>query len=302
MSRQLTSEQLATAVAEVLARLGVGVVGEGGGVVGESGGAAQGSRVREVSGGVEPVDAVSKHAGGVCGGLPVVVGSVTSSVAGSDSSGSWADEVEDDNVRREVGLVMPADAPVVRGDVRSVVFGGTVDKSDAPVLPRDSFFKTYVKTAQVDALRHVLQDALGVKFPRAAGEELALCVWSTATVPVAFHKGPDRLRSLAAVGDGALTFAVVGRLYQLGAQVRSMQQVRGTWLSDASMQRALVEKKVDGRVLSSYFSFPANTDPRYSKIGADAVEAVAGVLSRYFHVSYVLKYVDWLQLVEWPKV
>lgn len=154
------------------------------------------------------------------------------------------------------------------------------------------FFQRCVRTPRVEALASLLREITGVKMPRSSYEELALASFTTATVPSDFVDGAKRIRGLAAIGDAALSLAVVATLYRNGETVQNVQYVRSGVLSNAVMSKACCASG-----LSAHIIYPNGVHPSSSKLSADALEAVAGVLSLWMSPVAVHKYAVWLQMI-----
>jgi len=229
------------------------------------------------------------------------------SVEGKESVGSdgvpsfsWSDDVSDACEQR-VSDVADSVKSVVAGvknscPVGAGKFGGVVDVVGRYVSGQAEdlgFFKQYVRVSRVKSLCELLQRQLGVKIPKAAMEELALATYSAGTVPTAFVNGQARLKSLAQVGDAAMASLLIDDCYVRGQVIVSTQAVKTSVLTNAFMARSFVASG-----LSGYVVIPAGVDPIFSKTGADAVEAVAGVINLWRGRDALRAYMVWMQLLQ----
>jgi len=158
----------------------------------------------------------------------------------------------------------------------SSAFGGAVLEPRVPALSgQGDFFKSYVKTDSVRAFKKFLEGFVGFVIPKAALGEVALSMYTAATVPSAFTDGRARLKGLAAVGDGALALTYVNAQFGKGTPVASMQEAMNREMPSIKLAQA-----ARGSGLLDHVVFGAGVDP-YSRTGGEAVEAIAGVLFRW---------------------
>jgi len=153
------------------------------------------------------------------------------------------------------------------------------------------FYRDYVRVPRVKEVRDLLKKEANVVLPSGALVELALATCARACVPDAFERGQDRLRSLQVVGDAALAMALVESCYAAGLSVSSVQALKSEKLSNALMSKVCVASGL-GRLLV----VPSGINIGMSKVGADALEAVAGVVYLYGGVGAVKKYGAWMRL------
>lgn len=248
-------------------------------------------------------------------GQPAVAGRVgaVAPVAGESDSDvsdesfvSWSDEVNSVEGRKVVGssgsvLTRDFSTSAVaegRGEVRrdETKFGGAVDAvgySGDIQASEEGFYRSYVRVDKVRQLERLLCQITGVKIPKRAREELALVTYTAGTVPVAFKNGQVRLKALAAVGDAAMTSVLVDDYYVRGADVASVQALRSGVLSNTFMAQSFVRSG-----LFRHVTAPAGVDVGKAKTGADAVEAIAGVLHMWRDSQAVRKYMVWLQMLQ----
>lgn len=219
------------------------------------------------------------------------------SAATSSSEFSWADEVEQAASESSVEL---AGAPRISAGIRKLRFGGgdeeVADEKDDDRKNGVAFaavgknvnevngMKRYVKTENARAIARLLK-TVGVVLPKRGQFDLALVTYSAATMPSFFVGGKAKYKSLAVIGDAALTLVAVSDAAENGMQVDSAQYFRSTVLSDANMRRAFAKSSY-----VSYISFGTAIDPSTSKTGATALEAIAGVVYKYCGVDAVRRY------------
>lgn len=241
-----------------------------------------------------------------CVGAVVPAVGESDSVVSDESFVSWSDEVnsaEEGKVAESSGSVRTRgfDTSAVaggRGEGRrdDVRFGGAVDAVGYSVdiqASEEGFYRSYVRVDRVRQLERLLLQITGVKIPKKAREELALVTYTAGTVPVAFKNGQMRLKALAAVGDAAMTSVLVDDYYVRGADVASVQALRSGVLSNTFMAQSFVKSG-----LFRHVSAPAGVDVGRAKTGADAVEAIAGVLHMWRDSQAVRKYMTWLQMLQ----
>lgn len=267
--------------------------------------ADEGSARPSVGDDVRGVAVVSHGTQIVSGGVGAMV-----SFASSETSSSWADEVEAASQASSVELRgAPPLKSEVRGklrfeavedvdEVRSNVLGdrvvseARVGVSAERVVKVDdlSGTKRYVRTEAYRGMMKALKVA-GVEVPKKARYDLALVTFSAAVMPEFFRDGKARLRSYAAVGDAAMTLVAMEDAMLNGMVVESAQNFRSTVLSDASMKSAFVRS-----AYRDFVSFGSGVDPATSKAGSTALEAIAGVVSMYVGVDAVRKYMKQVDL------
>lgn len=190
----------------------------------------------------------------------VVEESVVASDSGSDSAGSGG---------------LPGEvSEVVRKTVRfggfSDEFGGTVRRS------RGGFFSEVVRREQALSLKKLVERLGGAKLPKVAMVDLAMCTFAAGCMPDAFVDGKARLRSLASVGDAAITMHLVVHVLASGKNVESAQAVRSRVTSNKNMIAVMQRYGFLGLV-----SYPSGVDPGTTVATATAFEAVVGVLALY---------------------
>lgn len=194
-------------------------------------------------------------------------------------SETWSDVVGSDSE-----LQMPGDRPSVGSAVRQVKFGGVADVDEAEISqPGQKFYAQFVRVPRVFELVKALQNACGAKLPRKATEEIALASYTIPTIPNSFLNGARRLRGLMAVGDAAMTFALMNIMYSRAQDVSSAQFVRGDVLTNAMMSRAFVDAGWD-----RYVSSVGGVNLATAKVGADCLEALMGVVSRWRGIDAVV--------------
>lgn len=207
----------------------------------------------------------------------------------SGEAESWADAVEDsldeervasgasesDGSLEFVGGMVP-----VRDDVRNKVkFGGMSDSfpsSEVKISATSGYYKTVVRNSRAVELRAFVQGIVGVKLPKVAHEDLAVCTYAAGCMPDAVVNGKARLRSLAAVGDAAITLHLVTNSWAKGRAVESAQRERTSRTSNMAMV-TLMNKTA----MVKFIAFPSGVDPRSSVASATAFEAIVGVLVLY---------------------
>lgn len=180
--------------------------------------------------------------------------------------------------------------------VKRVKFGGVADchPGVGPVVePEVRFMATYVRTQSVREFKCYLERLSGCRFPKAHLQDLALCRYALATVPGAFAGGKRRLRQFMAVGDAALTLHVVTRAVRRGLDVESAQSARAKFTSNARLQQACVTSG-----LAKFLVAPGGVELGETKTGADAVEAVVGLLAMYRGADACVQYMTALGLLQ----
>jgi len=215
------------------------------------------------------------------------------------SVGSWADAVEEEEemkVKGKEGVVddasssasveMPAGRPSSSLGAR-VVFGGLSDGYEGVAVTKTpsqepGYFRTVVRNANAVALRAKLESVIGHKIPKVAHESLALCTYTAGVMPISVVKGKDRVRTLAAVGDAALTMAVVVKEWSMGNTVESCQSARtrltnNRYLCDIMKQHGYID----------FITYAPGVDPLTTTGTATAFEAILGVLVLYRDQSCV---------------
>lgn len=224
------------------------------------------------------------------------------------SVGSWADAVEEEEALKlkagesvtddvaSVGSVeMPSRKPVSPLGTR-LVFGGLSDGFDeatsAKMESEPGYFRTVVRNPNALALRKKLETITGYKIPKVAHESVALCTFTAGVMPTSVLNGRDRVRTLAAVGDAALTMAIVVKQWSLGNTVESCQAMR----TRVTNNRHLCEvMKRFGFI--DHIAYAPGVDP-YSTVGtATAFEAILGVLVLYRDQNCVNAFLRHVQMI-----
>jgi len=279
----------------------------------KSGGSGGGSETKPVVGVAQPATK-EKVLGGAGGDSSVkkmanvqpdgaVVGTMEEP---KDAVGSWAEEVqavedarhsEDGDERGSAGSRESSESWAgVAGNQAKLpmgAYGGAVmHASEGQVGVGGDFFKQHVNTPRVLAFKDWLEKLVGVKVPKAARGELALASYSLGTVPAAFTNGQERLRTLAALGDAAMSLALVSEMYRKKKPVSSVQNARSALLSNTSMVSVCTSSGLIQHVV-----FPSGVAPN-SKTSGEAVEAVAGVLYLWRPFGAVVAYVRALGLLK----
>lgn len=235
--------------------------------------------------------------GSPVGTVEVVVGESSGFEDGAGTEKSWADEVseESEGVVVENGPVQMPRGALASSAARAVRFGGISDVVGTVVVGPTvkGFYSSYVRSPNVLAYKAWLLKECDVKLPKQGLEELALVTYTPATVPDAFDRGPARIRSLASVGDAVLSFLLVARLHAAGQTVASLQAAKSSMLTNSVMSRSFV-----GAGLARFVAVPAGVSVVSSKVGADALEALFGVLANWRDMSAVVKVVNRLGLFE----
>lgn len=212
-----------------------------------------------VFGDFEPVEVRGEVDSGVSSDGLSSVGCV--SARGSERS--WSDELDE-----EKPLGYPGQPLVGPGETRSVETSRPVGGS--------KFFKDHVRTDRVRAFLKFLRNRFSVVVPVEAMQELALVSYTTGTVPDAFVNGRRRITAWAAVGDAAMALVVVDSLARAGQDVAAVQAVKSSLLSNAKLSAVCVSVG-----LAKHVSFAPGVNAATAKSGADAFEALCGVLFRY---------------------
>jgi len=245
--------------------------------------------VGEVVGVEEVVVEPAKVEGVVAGAVP---GGSEGSVSDVELS-SWSDDVESESAGRADGVGGLAgvsgggkekkedpegNVPVMSyRDALGTSFGGAdLGMAVVAVGSGDRFFAEFVNTPAVRVFAGFLHKMVGQVIPKKARGELALVMYTAATVPASFVNGRARLRGLAMLGDAAMAVAMVNAMYNRGTSVAGTQELKSHTLSASSLAAA-GEKSG----LSNHFVFGAGVSKSGSRTAAEAVEAVAGLLYRW---------------------
>lgn len=149
------------------------------------------------------------------------------------------------------------------------------------------YFAVTVKRDQTTRLALKVKGLTGSVVPRAALGELGICTYTAGTMPVAVVDGAAKLRSLAAVGDAAITMHLVMRAYRSGATVGSAQAFRSQVTSNVNFRKIMVTHG-----LIDLISYPSGVDPEVTSATATAFEAIVGVLVLYRPAVTVSKFLD----------
>lgn len=210
------------------------------------------------------------------------------SVASEDSFGVIP---QSDDVTSEAGssaLSVESSSSVsggVPGEVSEVVretvkFGGIVDAygdggrpGGTPVL---GFCALTSRRHQTKLLADCVSKLMGVKIPKGAMIELGVCTYTAGTMPDIVRDGVAKLRSLAAIGDAAVTLHVTAAAYAKGLDVRSAQSIRSAKTSNSNMCEIM--KKTG---MYEFVTYAPGVDPFTSTTSATAFEAIVGVLVMY---------------------
>jgi len=209
---------------------------------------------------------------------------------------SWADAVEEEHRGSSAGgesvsdtgshsdgsVVMPV-RPVAVGEKvkQAVKFGGMGDWFPTPeYAQRDlcspgkpGYFAAIVRRGEAVRLRERVTELCGAKLPKEARESLAICTFAAGVMPDVVKDGKRRLRTLAAVGDAALTLHLVTHQWAINATVESAQAARSRLTSNKHLNLVMAQTG-----LLQYVSFPGGVDPVTTTGTATAFEAILGVL------------------------
>lgn len=228
----------------------------------------------------------------------------------SESVGSWADAVEEEERATAEALSvvsssesvssgsvkMPADRPVISSDAR-VVFGGLSDcykVEQLAVTPGQAgYYKTVVRGPNAVALRKRVEQLCGAKIPKAGHESLALCTFTAGTMPTTVVSGKDRLRTLAAVGDAALTLALATHEWSMGRGVESSQGLRTRKTNNQHLCSVVAKYG-----LGQFVSYAPGVDARTTIGSATALEAMIGVVALYRSPSILVQFLTNLGFME----
>lgn len=172
-------------------------------------------------------------------------------------------------------------------------YGGSVSDASSEEKSSGNFFAAYVRNARVSELKGFLNIRVGTMLRKVASEDLALASYTLGTVPDAFERGQMRLRGLEAMGDAALTLAVVGYAVRHNIEVSSVQKMKSDVLSNAALSAMCVRSGI-----SNYVLYAPGITPMSSKSSANAVEAIAGVYFMHLGMPGVVAFAKWLGIVE----
>lgn len=210
------------------------------------------------------------HAARISGGVQVS----TSPVLKTMKFGEWDGASDDENAV-----------------VDTVV--GRVNATHVPTTSVVKFWRDVVRSPNTRAVAKAMCDVVGVeKLPGKAWLDLALATYTSATVPAAFKNGRAQLKSLALVGDAALTDWLAREAFRLGAEASSTQEIRSKSLGTQSQCVML-----DALGWLRYVSVASGVSPLQSKVGADVFESFAGVISIHFGRDGVQKFCDVVGLI-----
>lgn len=231
-------------------------------------------------------------------------------VDGSSGVASWADAVEEDEQRSassagldgvdqasSVGSVEMPEVRPKRSGAALPTFGGLADSyavsGRTPGGTKTGYYSTVVRGPNAVALRKRIEEMIGIKIPKVAHEALAICTFTAGTMPAAVAGGKDRLRSLAAVGDAALTLVLCTNQWSKGCNVESSQAVRTRLTNNAHLARVMRKA-----ALVQYIAFAPGVDPLTGTPTATAFEAILGVLALYRSHEAVVAFVRAVGLFE----
>lgn len=185
-------------------------------------------------------------------------------------------------------------APPLGSEVQKVKFGGLSDTYTVEAV-REAFqgagFFKLARAPAAIALRDKIASFAGVKMPKAAQGDIAVCMYTAGTMPVVMVKGKERLRMLAALGDAAITMHIVMTEISRGNNVESMQSARSKWTSNPMLAKVLV-----GTGLSSHIVYAPGVNPETATTSATAFEAIVGVIALYRKSDAVVTFLRQCQL------
>jgi len=188
----------------------------------------------------------------------------------------------------DTSVTFATEKPSVSSKVANLQFGGmakgvTVDT----VTASSGYYSTVVRNARAVELRRRLESELGCKIPKIAHESLAIVTYAAGCMPDVVQEGKRRLRTLAAVGDAALTLQLSLHCWRIGSNVESAQAVRSRLTSNKSLIDTMVRRGYVDCV-----SYPSGVDPAITVATATAFEALLGVLTLYCYDGEVLRFLE----------
>jgi len=180
------------------------------------------------------------------------------------------------------------DKPKWSSEVSKLQFGGMAKgKTVDTVLASSGYYSTVVRNPRAVSLRKLLESRLGCKIPKIAHESLAIVTYAAGCMPDAVHEGKRRLRTLAAVGDAALTLQLTLHCWRTELSVESAQAVRSRLTSNKALIDTMVRMK-----FVDFVSYPSGVDPSITGATATAFEALLGVLTLYCVDTVVLDFLE----------
>jgi len=206
---------------------------------------------------------------------------VFGSVEGDNGDGSGAKEVPKVGVRFDLGAA---------GDVNNVVPLGPCAVPDVERGAQNEL-AGYTRSHRVLELKAFVESLCGCRIPKNATYELALAGFTLGTVPTAFADGRARLRILEFIGDAALSVCDAVVCFEQGLTVEEAQRRKSARFSNANLSRVCV----DSGLVRHLVVLPG-INMRTAKTGANAVEAVVGLVSMRCGVSAVRRLVHGLNL------
>lgn len=223
-------------------------------------------------------------------------------------SASWADEVQesevavvaerasDDGSESSGGSVtFSCDPPVASGATcETVKFGGLSDEFPQAASPAvtseqasEGFYARFVRDPGAIALRKQLVRMAGGKMPKCAHADIAVCSFAAGVMPSVAVLGKKRLKTLAAVGDAAITMHLVMHVVASGGDVESAQAARSKYTSNAHLREVMLKTG-----LVRHVRYPSGVDPKVTAATATAFEAIVGVLSLYRPVVFTQRFLQ----------
>jgi len=206
------------------------------------------------------------------------------SLAAGDDRGSDVSE----------GSVSGGSPGVVGEAVRArVKFGGLADSYGRDQGPKgEGFYAITSRRSETVQLKSSIFALSGVKLPKASLVDLGICLYAAGSMPVAINDGKARLRSLAAVGDAALTLHLATSQMMRGKNVESAQGIRSRLTSNVVLRNVMVQ-----RGFMKFMSYPSGVDPATTAATATALEAIIGVVALYRDSGSVLRFLNTLGLL-----
>jgi len=147
------------------------------------------------------------------------------------------------------------------------------------------FFKSIIRDPVVQDVVQLLATMARHKIPKSGHADVALATFTAATVPDSFVNGRARLRSLALVGDAALSTAFLTMMYRRGGSFEALNQFKANQLSDQRLKKLFAKSP-----LAQHVRVAGGVDLTVSKTSATAAEAFAGVLHLYCSSDAVISY------------
>lgn len=219
---------------------------------------------------------------------------------------SWADEVQESKAEAVLGegsdegsgssggsVTFDCEPPAAVEAVRSVVkFGGFGDNFEQAVSSAvtkeqagEGYYAGFVRDPSAVALRERLESMVGVKFPKAARADIAVCSFTAGVMPSVAVEGKKRLKALAAVGDAAITTFLVTHVIAQGRDVESAQAARSKCTSNVNLRTVMAKTG-----LVRHVRYPSGVDSEVTKATATAFEAIVGVLFLYRPPLYTQRF------------